>query len=272
MELKDDFLYYEKIAHKIRKHILEIIYKTRSPHIGPCFSIVEILVALYFKFLKISSEKPFDVERDRFILSKGHGCPALYAVLFEKGYISKEDIEGFAVNNGVLEQHPSIDLSRGIEVSTGSLGHGLSIGIGMALAGKTDRKNYRIYVLLSDGELNEGSVWEAIMFAGHHKFSNLVACIDYNKIQALGYTKDIIDLEPFSEKWKSFGWTVQEVNGHSFEQIFKALNSLSSKNPNVIILHTVKGKGVSFMENQLLWHYRAPNEKEYDLALRELFS
>lgn len=272
VELKEDFLYYEKIANKIRKRILEIIYKTRSPHIGPSFSIVEILVALYFKFLKISQEKPFDPDRDRFILSKGHGCPALYAVLSEKGFISKEDIEGFAVNNGVLEQHPSIDLSRGIEVSTGSLGHGLSIGTGMALAGRIDNKNYKVCVLLSDGELNEGSVWEAIMFGGHHKFNNLVACVDYNKIQALGCTRDIIDLEPLSEKWKSFGWAVQEVDGHNFEQIFKALNSLSSKNPNVIILHTVKGKGVSFMENQLLWHYRAPDKKEYNLALRELFS
>ncbi len=261
---------YPLLSKKIRKSILDLIYKTKSPHIGPSFSIVEILVALYFKVLNVSPDNASNHNRDRFILSKGHACPALYAVLAERGFISKDDLDGFATNDGILEQHPNIDLDKGIEVSTGSLGHGLSIGTGMALAGKVDKKQYRVYVLLSDGELNEGSVWEAIMFAGHHKLSNLIAFVDYNKIQALGCTRDIIDLEPLGEKWRSFGWNVQEIDGHNFEQIFTALNSLSPEKPNVILLHTVKGNGVLFMENNLLWHYRAPDDKEYKLALKEL--
>lgn len=261
---------FKSLSRKIRERVLNLIYKTRSPHIGPSFSIVEILVALYFKQMNTSADHPLNPDRDRFILSKGHSCAALYAVLAEKGFMSKNDLDNFAVNGGILEQHPNIDLMKGIEVSTGSLGHGLPIGAGMALAGKVDNKQYKIYVLLSDGELNEGSVWEAIMFAGHHKLNNLVAFVDYNKIQALGCTKDIIDLEPLGEKWKCFGWNVQEVDGHSFEQIFDAVSQLSHEKPNIIILHTLKGKGVSFMENQLLWHYRAPDENEYALALKEI--
>ncbi len=265
-----DFRKYEQISNSIRKTVLDLIYRTKSPHIGSAYSIVEILVALYFKYLNISSDDPLNADRDRFILSKGHACSVMYAILNERGFLSKSDLDGFAVNGGILEQHPTIDLSKGIEVSTGSLGHGLSIGTGMALAGKVDGKKHKVCVLLSDGELNEGSVWEAIMFAGHHKLNNLMALVDYNKIQALGYVRDIINLEPFEEKWKSFGWDIQEIDGHNFEKIFNALDCLSSEKPSVIILHTVKGKGVSFMENQLLWHYRAPDDKEYELALKEL--
>jgi len=261
---------YKTIARSIRKSVLNLIYQTKSPHIGPSFSIVEILVALYFNHLNTSPENSSDPDRDRFILSKGHACAALYAVLAERGFFNNSDLDGFAKNSGTLEQHPKIDLSRGIEVSTGSLGHGLSIGAGMAISGKVDNRQYKVYALLSDGELNEGSVWEAIMFAGHHKLNNLVALVDCNKIQALGYTKDIIDLEPLEEKWKSFGWHVQAIDGHDFLQILNSLEQLSSELPNVIILHTVKGKGVSFMENQLLWHYRAPDDEEYQLALEEL--
>lgn len=266
----DNIEQYEKIANNIRKTILDLIYKTKSPHIGPSLSIVEMLVALYFNYLNVSPDDPLNTERDRFILSKGHACVALYVVLAENGFLSKNDLESFAVNGGILEQHPNKDLKRGIEVSTGSLGHGLSIGAGMALSGKVDKGEYKIYVLLSDGELNEGSVWEAVMFANHHKLSNLIAIVDSNKIQALGHTKDIVDLEPLGERWRGFGWNVQEIDGHNFDQIFNALKALSSEKPNVIILHTVKGKGVSFMENQLLWHYRAPDDREYELALREL--
>lgn len=266
----DNLLQYEEISIKVRKTILEIIYKTKSPHIGPSFSIVEILVALYFKHLNILPDDPLNPDRDKFILSKGHACATLYAVLAERGFINKEDLKGFAVNGGSFEQHPNIDLIKGIEVSSGSLGHGLSIGTGMALAGKVDNKQCRVYVLLGDGELNEGSVWEAVMFAAHHKLNNLVALVDYNKIQALGCTRDIIDLEPLSEKWQCFGWNVQDIDGHNYEQISKSLNCLSTEKPNVIILHTVKGKGVSFMEDKLLWHYRAPDDKEYSLALTEL--
>lgn len=269
-ENENNSQYYEKISSRVRKIVLDIIYKTKSPHIGPSFSIVDILVALYFKFLNILPEETHYPERDRFILSKGHACATLYAVLFERGFLSKEVINGFAINGGALEHHPSMDLKKGIEVSTGSLGHGLSIGAGIALSGKVDKKKYKVYVLMSDGELNEGSVWEAIMFAGHHRLKNLIVMVDYNKMQALGDTKEIIDLDPLGKKWESFGWNVQETDGHNYEHIFNSLNSLSTKKPNVIILHTIKGKGVSFMEGKLLWHYRAPNDEEYKLALKEL--
>jgi transketolase len=261
---------YENISRKIRRKILDLVYKTKGPHIGSSFSIVEILVALYFQHLKVSPERCAEPDRDRFILSKGHASPALYAVLAERGFIKPADLDTFAVNGGTLEQHPNIDVERGIEVSTGSLGHGLSIGAGMALAGKIDTAPHKVYVLLSDGELNEGSIWEAIMFAGHHKLNNLVAVVDHNKIQALGCTRDIIDLEPLGEKWEKFGWHVQDIDGHSFMEIFQALDSFSSDKPNVLILHTIKGKGVSFMENQLLWHYRTPDDGEYKNALKEL--
>ncbi len=266
----DTNLGLEEISKQVRRGILDIVYKTRSPHIGSSLSVVDILVSLYFKFLNNSPESVRDEKRDRFILSKGHAALALYVVLAERGYINKEHLEGFAVNGGTLEQHPNKDLDRGIELSTGSLGHALSVGSGMAMAGKMDRIKYKVYVLLSDGELNEGSVWEAIMFAGHRKLYNLVALVDLNKIQALGYTNNIIDMNPLNEKWKAFGWHVQECNGHDHKEISFMLENLSNDKPNVIILDTVKGKGVSFMEDQLLWHYRSPNDKEYQSALREL--
>jgi transketolase len=258
------------LSRKVRKSILDMVYRTRSPHIGSSFSCVEALVSLYFRVLSVSPDRPTDPDRDRFILSKGHACPALYAVLSERGFLSPFDLEGFACDGGTLEQHPLRNLARGIEVSTGSLGHGLSIGVGMALAARQDRGARKVYVLLSDGELNEGSVWEAAMFAGHHRLDQLMALIDYNRIQALGFTKDIIDLDPLAAKWESFGWHAQTVDGHDFSSILPALASLSREQPNVIILNTVKGKGVSFMENELLWHYRAPDDREYSLALREL--
>jgi len=271
---RDNLDFYYALSKKIRIKILDLIYRTRSPHIGSSFSIVEILIALYFKVLNIIPEEPFLPDRDRFILSKGHACPALYAVLEERGFLSEEDLMGFAVNNGVLEQHPSMNVRKGIEISTGSLGHGLSIGVGMALAGKKDKKSYNVYVLLSDGELNEGSVWEAMMFAATHCLDNLIAIIDYNKIQALGYTRDIISIAPLNCKLASFGWTVNEIDGHDYGEIFQVFNKIpfSINKPSVIIAHTIKGKGVSFMEDKLLWHYRSPNNDEYLKALKELSS
>lgn len=263
---------YNRLACKLRRKTLELIYRTKSPHIGPSLSIVEILTALYFKFLNVSPENSSHPERDRFILSKGHACATLYAVLAERGFISEHDLDGFAQNDGTLEQHPNIDLTKGIEVSTGSLGHGLALGAGMALAGKVDAKEYLTCVLLSDGELNEGSIWEAVMFAAHHRLCRLIAVVDRNRMQALGRTSDIIDLHPLAAKWKSFGWHAQEINGHDFADIFRAFDNLSSQTPNVIILNTVKGKGISFMENEILWHYRCPNEAEYRRAGEELAS
>ena len=262
----------KNIAKDMRLNILNMIYKAKAPHIGSSFSIVEILVALYFKYLRVSSDDSQNKNRDRFILSKGHGCPALYAVLFRKGFLRKEDIEGFAKNGGTLEEHPTRDVAKGIEVSTGSLGHGLSLGAGMAKAAKYDNSSYRIFVLLSDGETESGFVWEAALFSGHQHLDNLIAIIDYNKIQALGRVKEVLDLEPYCDKWRSFGWEVKEVDGHDFSQLFSTFDSLPFKDgkPSVVIAHTIKGKGVSFMENQLLWHYRCPDENEYLKALKEI--
>ncbi len=262
----------EALCKKIRRTILDLIHRTKSPHIGSSFSCVELLIALYFKILSVSPEYPEDTNRDRFILSKGHACPTLYVVLAERGFLSTEDLNGFSVDGGLLEQHPNRDLQKGIEASTGSLGHGLSIGVGMSLAGKVDQSTYITYVLLSDGELNEGSVWEAAMFAGHHKLNNLVAIVDYNKIQALGFVKDIVSLEPLSERWQSFGWATKEIDGHDLQEIEDTLRTVpfEKDRPSVVIAHTIKGKGVSFMENELLWHYRTPDSDEYQKALKEL--
>lgn len=269
---QDHIEYYLSLSKKIRRKILNMIYRTKSPHIGSSFSAVEILVTLYCKVLSVDPSNPSRVDRDRFILSKGHACPALYAVLAERGFLSDGEVERFAVNDGLLEQHPAKDVKRGIEVSTGSLGHGLSIGAGMALAAKKDGHAGRVFVLLGDGELNEGAVWEAGMFAAHHRLHNLIAIVDCNKIQALGRTQDVVDLGPLTSKWTSFGWSAQEVDGHDYDSLFFVCERLpfSADRPSVIIAHTIKGKGVPFMEDKLLWHYRCPDELEYQLALREL--
>lgn len=258
--------------NKIRRIILDLIYRTKSPHIGGSFSSVEILESLYFRIMNVSPDDPFNNGRDRFILSKGHACPALYAVLAERGFLGDEELRGFATDGGTLEQHPTRNVKQGIEVSTGSLGHGLSMGIGMAVAAKRDGRNNRVFVLMSDGELNEGSVWEAVMFAAHHRLDNLIAIVDCNRIQALGFTKDVVDLEPLLQKWSSFGWTAKEVNGHDCNEITEALKGVpfEKDKPSIIIARTVKGKGVSFMENDLLWHYRTPDSDEYERALKEL--
>lgn len=263
---------YKKIANNIRKNILKMIYTSKSPHIGSSLSCVEILVSLYFRVLNINPNKPNFPQRDRFILSKGHGCPALYATLAERGFFRKNLLNKFSINNGIFEQHPTCNILLGIEASTGSLGHGLSIGSGMAIAGKYDNFNYRVFVLMSDGECNEGSVWEAAMFAPNHKLDNLVTIIDYNKFQALGKTNEINNLEPFAEKWEAFGWSVREINGHDFKEIIETLEKVPFKKdkPSMIIAHTIKGKGVSFMENEIRWHYMHPNDDEYKLALEEL--
>lgn len=262
----------KEISTNVRKSILALVYDTNGPHVGSSFSCVELLVGLYFNFLNVSSKSPQDSGRDRFIFSKGHASPALYAVLYEAGFLTKDDLNGFAVNGGIFEQHPNRDISKGIEVSSGSLGHGLSIGAGMALAAKRDCKNYRVCVLISDGELNEGSIWEAVLFSAHHKLDNLLLVIDYNKMQALGFTKDTLELDPLMAKFEAFGWGCHEVDGHNFPSIIEALEQFpfQKKKPSVIIAHTTKGKGVSFMENSLYWHYSCPNEDECRLALGEL--
>lgn len=259
---------YNEVATRVRKKILSLIYKTKGPHLGSAFSCVEILVGLYCKFLNISPINCQEQKRDRFIFSKGHASPALYAILFERGFLTDADLEGFAVNDGIFEQHPNMSLTKGIEVSSGSLGHGLSIGVGMALAAKRDGYANKVTVLISDGELNEGSTWEAIIFSANHNLNNLLLIVDYNKMQAL----DVLELAPLKDKFIAFGWGCEEIDGHDLPSIIKSLGKIPfhQDKPSVIIAHTIKGKGVSFMENNLYWHYSCPDEKQHLLALAEL--
>jgi transketolase len=234
--------------------------------------MVEILVVLYNRVLHINPSDPDLPERDRFILSKGHGCAALYAVLAERGFFPLDWLSTFYQNGSRLGGHIMHANVPGVEVSTGSLGHGLSIAAGMALAAKRDGKAYRVFVLLSDGECDEGSTWEPALFAPHHKLDNLVAIVDYNKIQSLGTVQEVMDLEPLADKWRAFGWAVREIDGHNMLEIEEALTqtSYSPGRPSCLIAHTVKGKGVSFMEDRLLWHYRWPQGEEFEAALAEL--
>lgn len=253
----------KKQSQEIRLLVLEMIFRAKSSHIGSCFSLVDILCVLYFKFIQPS---------DRCILSKGHSAATLYAILYKKGYFLKCDLDKFCSTESFLTGHVNSKVP-GVFFSTGSLGHGLSVGCGVALAKQRKNKRSKIYILLGDGDLNEGSTWEAIMFADQYKLSNLIAIIDYNKIQSLGLTAEIMNLEPLIDKFSAFGWNCLIVNGHNFEELEPCFQSLSNSKidkPTVVIAHTVKGKGVSFMENSTLWHYRNPNEIEFNKALAEL--
>ncbi|MUG72483.1 transketolase [Paenibacillus validus] len=243
---------------------------SKSSHVGTCLSIVEILYVLYFKIMKVDPENPLKPDRDKFILSKGHGSAALYSTLAERGFFSKEILNRYYIDDGILPGHLDMKAVPGIELSTGSLGHGLSVGVGMSIANMLDNNPGNIYVLLGDGECNEGSVWEAAMLASHNKLNNITAIIDCNKLQGFGNTKDIINQENLAERWKSFGWDVLEVDGHSIFDLESCFNQPATMNPKVIIAHTVKGKGVSFMEDKLEWHYKSPNTQELEKALKEL--
>src|SRR4030042_3430525 len=267
-----EYMDYSQIAKEARRSVLEMIYRTQGAHIGCSFSIIDILTVLYFKTLSTDHKNPRNPDRDRFVLSKGHAVPALYAILAKRGFINEKTLENFAKDGGILEQHPTRNLDFGIEVSSGSVGHGLSVAAGMALAAKYDKKNYRVFVLLGDGELDEGSNWEGMMFAAHHKLDNLVAIVDRNQCQILGRTRQVVDLEPLSDKWRSFNWAVKEGSGHDFNELEKVFSHIPFERgkPSVFIANTIKGKGVSFMENELRWHDRCPNEEEYKLALEEL--
>jgi transketolase len=247
-------------------------HQSNSSHIGSCLSIAELLAVLYKGILNVDPHNPESPDRDRFILSKGHAAAAYYAALAECGFFPTELLNTFAQDGSRLPGHATRDLVPGVEVSTGSLGHGLSIGCGMALVGKWDKKDYRVFALLSDGECDEGSTWEAVLFAPHHKLDNLVAIVDYNKIQSFGSVKDVLDLEPLADKWRAFGWGVREIDGHNVTEIRETLLRVpfESERPSCVIAHTIKGKGVSFMENQLAWHYKSANKEELEKALEEL--
>ncbi len=260
------------LATRIRRHCVRMTNKANASHIGSCLSMADLLAVLYGKILRLDSRDPEWPDRDRFVLSKGHGCAALYAVLAESGFFPVGWLESFYQNGSPLAGHATHKDVPGVEVSTGSLGHGLPMATGMALAAKRDGKSYRVFCLLSDGELNEGSTWEPILFAPHHKLDNLIAIVDYNKIQSLGRVKEVIDLDPLADKWRAFRWAVREIDGHDLAAICHALTEVpyEPNRPSCIVAHTVKGKGVSFMEDKLLWHYRAPLGEELQLALAEL--
>jgi transketolase len=262
----------KELARRVRIHALKMSNRGGSSHIGAVLSVADILAVLYAKILNVDPEYPNWPERDRFILSKGHAGSGVYAVLSETGFFSTEILKTHYQDGSNLSGHISHKSIPGVELSTGSLGHGLSVGVGMALAAKMDGRTHRIVVLLSDGECDEGSNWEAILFAAHHRLDNLVAIVDYNKIQSLAPVKETLDLEPFADKWRSFGWAVREVDGHDHQQLQDVLTDLPAEQgrPTVIIAHTTKGKGVSFMENTVLWHYRCARGEEFEAALKEL--
>ena len=262
----------QQLAKRIRIHALRMTSEGGSSHIGSCLSIADILAVLYGEVLQVDPKDPKKAGRDRFILSKGHAGAAIYAVLAERGFFNIEKLKTHYQDGSDLCGHVSHKGIPGVEFSTGSLGHGLSVGVGMAKAGKLDKCRYRVFVLLSDGECDEGSNWEAILFAAHHRLDNLVAIVDYNKIQSLMSVAETLELEPFINKWSSFGWGVQEVDGHDhkkLKQAFKIIPFVPDR-PSVLIAHTTKGKGVSFMENTVLWHYRCARGQEFADALREL--
>jgi transketolase len=260
-----------ELAQRIRKHALRMTSEGGSSHIGAVFSMADIVAVLYADVLDVRPQEPRWMDRDRFILSKGHAGAGIYAALAESGFFPVEQLSTHYQDGSLLSGHVSHKGIPGVEFSTGSLGHGLPVGAGMAYGASLDKRAHRVFVLLSDGECDEGSNWEAILFAAHHKLRNLLVIVDYNKIQSLASVADTIALEPFTDKWVSFGWEVREVDGHDHAQLKQVLDTQSTDGrPVCVIAHTTKGKGVSFMENTVLWHYRTAKGEEYARALQEL--
>ncbi len=261
-----------EFARRIRMHAVRMVHHAGASHIGACLSVADILAVLYGGVLRVDPQRPDAPQRDRLILSKGHGAAIFYAALAECGFFPVEWLSRYCDDGSRLAGHVTHSGVPGVDFSTGSLGHGLSLGCGVALAASRGKLPHRTFVVLSDGECDEGSIWEAALFAGHHKLASLVAIVDYNKIQSFGTVREVLDLEPLTEKWRSFGWAVCEVDGHNHAALRATLAGapLESDKPSCLIAHTVKGKGVSFMENTLLWHYRSPNDEQLAAALREL--
>ncbi|PIU56222.1 MAG: transketolase [Chloroflexi bacterium CG07_land_8_20_14_0_80_45_17] len=262
----------KEMAKKLRRHVITMTATAGSGHPGGSLSAADIITALYFKAMHHNPQNPQWPDRDRFILSKGHAAPILYAALAESGYFPVEELATLRKLDSRLQGHTDRNLTPGVEMSAGSLGMGLSFGIGVALAAKLDHRDYRTYVLLSDGECDEGQTWEAALSAAHFKIDNLTAIVDCNRIQLTGWTRDIMNLEPLSQKWQAFGWHTIDVDGHDFNQILAAFQEAEKiKNkPPVIIARTIKGKGVSFMENNAKFHGKAPTPEEAERALKEL--
>lgn len=265
MELKE-------IAQNIRVNIINMLEKSQSGHPGGSLSAVEILTALYFKEMNIDPKNPKSKDRDRFVLSKGHATPVLYGTLAERGFFPKEELEKFRKIDSMLQGHPDMKGIPGVDMTTGSLGQGFAAANGMALAGKLDKKDYRVYALIGDGESQEGMIWEAAMLASHYKLDNITVFLDYNGLQIDGKNKDIMNINPIDEKFQSFGWNVLTIDGHSFDEILNAIEEAKNTKgkPTMIIANTIKGKGVSFMENQVGWHGKAPSTDEAKIAIEEI--
>lgn len=268
LELKN----LQEKAKSIRRNIVEMVYFAASGHPGGSLSIADVLTVLYFHEMNINVNNPKDENRDRLVLSKGHCSPALYSVLAEKGFFPKEDLNTFRKINSYLQGHPDMKKIPGVDMTSGSLGQGLSVANGMAIAGKLDNKDYRVYCIMGDGEIEEGQIWEAAMTSSKYKLDNLCAIVDNNNLQIDGKIEDVMSPYPINKKFESFGFNVIEIDGHNFEEIINAFEKAKNVKgkPTVIIAKTTKGKGVSYMENQAGWHGKAPNEEEYKLALEEL--
>ncbi len=262
----------KKIANSIRQSIVKMIHGSKSGHPGGSLSAADILTALYFNEMNVDPKNPKKEDRDRFVLSKGHAAPVLYAALAEKGYFEKEELMKLRKINAMLQGHPDMKGTPGVEMSTGSLGQGFSVACGMAMASKMDNAPWRVYTLLGDGEVQEGLIWEAAMSAAHYKLDNLIGFLDYNGLQIDGKNEEVMNINSIVDKFKAFGWNVIEMDGHDFDQIFAALDTAKEAidKPTMVIAHTVKGKGVSFMENEAGWHGTAPNDAELEKALNEL--
>ena len=267
-----EILEMQKIACKVRIWTIEGVFNAKSGHPGGSLSAADMMTYLYFKEMNVDPKNPKDPDRDRFVLSKGHCCPALYAVLALKGYFSTDEIKVLRHIGAMLQGHPDMKGTPGVDMSSGSLGQGVSAACGMALAGKLDNKDYRVYAMLGDGECEEGQVWEAAMFASHMKLDNLCLIVDFNGLQIDGNVNDVAGLEPLDEKFAGFGFEVIKIDGNDFNEIETALEKAKTVKgkPTVIIANTVKGKGISYMENQIGWHGKAPNADEYKIAMDEL--
>src|SRR5690625_3295070 len=269
--MNNDTLLLKKKATEIRLRLIQMIYEAQFGHTGGSLSNTDILTTLYYKVLNVDPGNPKWEDRDRYVQSKGHAVESYWTILADKGFFPMAELKTFTQFGSKLIGHPNNEVP-GVEMNTGALGHGLSISVGMALAAKLSNKSYKVFTLMGDGEQAEGSVWEAAMAASQYKLDNLVALIDRNGLQITAETEDVMQIEPLDEKWKSFGWEVIEVDGHDFDQLVKVLTETPIKNgkPTLIIAHTIKGKGISFAENQVVWHHNVPTKEEYKQAIKEL--
>ena len=261
----------EEQAVQLRRDIVEMIHAAKAGHPGGSLSAVDMITALYFHVMRIDPQNPRWEDRDRFVLSKGHACPALYAALARRGFFDPKHLTTLRQYHSILQGHPDMNKTPGIDISSGSLGNGLAIGVGMAMSGRLHHQDYMTYVMLGDGEVQEGMVWEAAMAAHHHDLGNLVAIVDCNGVQINGWVNEIMTVEPLADKWRAFGWNVVEVNGHNMRDLLTVLHTAKTmRHPTVILMRTVKGRGVSFMEDDCKWHGNSPSDEELVQAILEI--